>query len=125
MEYYRSGIDILCVMPLFVVSQKYRKEEGTLFAPMPIALVKGTFAHLGKKYLWQVNGYWFHTVLQFFSLINPLSAMNSLNRPEVRPPPITCLPTCVSTCLPAYLPTRLPACPIHLVKEIASTYCWL
>jgi hypothetical protein len=42
-------------MPLFVVSNKYRKTKGTLFAPMPIALVKGTFAQLGKKYFWQVS----------------------------------------------------------------------
>lgn len=55
LEYLRTGIDILVVMPLYVVSNKYRKESGTLYAPMPIALVKGTFAQLGKKYFWQVT----------------------------------------------------------------------
>ena len=84
MEYFRTGIDILCVMPLFVVSQKYRKEKGTLFAPMPIALVKGTFHQLGKKYFWQANGYWFHTFLQFCTFANPLAAKNALRRVEVR-----------------------------------------
>lgn len=51
----QSGIDWLVVMPLFVVSQKYRKDTGTLFAPMPIKLVTGTFCQLGKQYLWQVR----------------------------------------------------------------------
>lgn len=84
MEYKnrKSGIDWLVVMPLFVVSQKYRKEKGTLFAPMPIKLVTGTFAQLGKQDLWQVNGYWFHTLVQFVSLNNPWAADNSLKRVE-------------------------------------------
>lgn len=82
MEYYRTGIDFLVAMPLYVVSQKYRKEKGTIFAPMPIALVTGSLQQLGKKYLWQVNGYWFHTMLQFVSLANPFSAMNGLKRCE-------------------------------------------
>lgn len=84
MEYTnrKSGIDWLVVMPLFVVSQKYRKETGTLFAPMPIKLVKGTFCQLGKQYLWECNGYWAHTLLQFVSLNNPWSCNNSLKRVE-------------------------------------------
>lgn len=84
LEYLRTGIDILVVMPLFVVSNKYRKDAGTLSAPMPIALVKGTFAQLGKKYFWQVNGYWYHTFLQTLQFMSPFSALNALKRCEVR-----------------------------------------
>lgn len=63
LEYLKSGIDILVVMPLYVVSNKYRKESGTLYAPMPIALVKGTFAQLGKKYFWQVKNKIFNKII--------------------------------------------------------------
>lgn len=78
----QSGIDWLVVMPLFVVSQKYRKETGTLFAPMPIKLVEGTFKSVGKQYLWQVNGYWVHTIVQLFAINNPWSCNTNLNRVE-------------------------------------------
>lgn len=84
MEYTnrKSGIDWLVVMPLFVVSQKYRKDTGTLFAPMPIKLVTGTFCQLGKQYLWECNGYWVHTLVQFVQLWNPWSCDTALNRVE-------------------------------------------
>ena len=79
----QNGIDFLAVMPLFVVSQKYRKEEGTLFAPMPIKLVTGSLSQLGKQYLWEVNGYWVHTVVGYFSVyLNPWSCNNNLRRVE-------------------------------------------
>jgi hypothetical protein len=83
MEYLKSGIDILAIMPMYVVSNKYRKQEGTTFAPMPIKLVEGSFCQLGKKYLWQVHGYWFHTLLGSVGPFNPFSATNAKNRMEV------------------------------------------
>jgi hypothetical protein len=78
----QSGIDWLVAMPLFIVSQKYRKETGTLFAPMPIKLVEGSFKQLGKQYLWEVNGYWVHTLVQYFALNNPWSCNTNLRRSE-------------------------------------------
>ena len=49
---------------------------------MPIKLVLGTFCQLGKQYLWQVNGYWVHTVVQLFAINNPWSCNTNLNRVE-------------------------------------------
>jgi hypothetical protein len=46
-----------------VVSNLYKRQTGTLIAPMPIALVRGTLAQLGKPYVWQGHGYWVHGVL--------------------------------------------------------------
>ncbi len=83
-EYINAGIDILVVMPMYVVSNKYRKTEGTIFAPMPIKVVEGTFLHLGKKFVFQVHGYWFHTLIGSVSPFNPFSARNALNRMEVK-----------------------------------------
>jgi hypothetical protein len=57
---------------LFTLSQIYTRERqvyvmcssadsssscylGTLIAPMPVALVEGTFKQLGKKMIWQVR----------------------------------------------------------------------
>jgi len=82
MEYHRSGIDVLVVMPLYVVSNLFRKDTGSLFWPMPIKLVEGTFAQLGKRFVWQGHGYWMHGVLSLATQYNPLGAMNTLKRME-------------------------------------------
>lgn len=62
-ECWDSGVDFLVVTPSYVVSNLYKRKTGTILAPMPSALVQGSFAQLGKKYVWQGHGYWFHGVL--------------------------------------------------------------
>lgn len=59
-ELLGTGVDFLAVTPLYVVSNLYKKESGTLAAPLPDRLVEGTLAQLGKPYVWQGHGYWFH-----------------------------------------------------------------
>ena len=65
-ECWGTGVDHLAVTPYYVVSNLYKRKSGTLIAPMPIELVKGTLSQLGKKYIWQGHGYWFHGVLGNF-----------------------------------------------------------
>mmetsp|Transcript_7554 Transcript_7554/g.8230 ORF Transcript_7554/g.8230 Transcript_7554/m.8230 type:complete len:330 (-) Transcript_7554:1446-2435(-) len=67
-EWWDSGVDFYVVTPFYVVSNLYKRKSGTIIAPMPIELVKGTLAQLGKKYLWQGHGYWFHGLIQNFGL---------------------------------------------------------
>ncbi|RYG98267.1 hypothetical protein EON65_51650 [archaeon] len=54
-EWWDSGVDFYVVTPYYVVSNLYKRKTGTIIAPMPIALVKGTLAQIGKKMLWQVR----------------------------------------------------------------------
>jgi 17beta-estradiol 17-dehydrogenase / very-long-chain 3-oxoacyl-CoA reductase len=54
-ECWGSGVDYLVVTPFYVVSNLYKRTSGTIVAPMPLELVKGTLAQLGKKYVWQVR----------------------------------------------------------------------
>jgi hypothetical protein len=54
-ESWGTGVDFLVVTPFYVVSNLYKRKGGTLIAPMPIALVEGTFKQLGKKMIWQVR----------------------------------------------------------------------
>ncbi len=67
-EWWGSGVDFYVVTPFYVVSNLYKRKSGTIVAPMPIELVKGTLAQLGKPYVWQGHGYWFHGLLQTLGL---------------------------------------------------------
>jgi len=62
-EWWDSGVDFLVVTPFYIVSNLYKRKAGTVLAPMPSALVRGALAQLGKKYVWQGHGYWFHGLL--------------------------------------------------------------
>lgn len=62
-ECWDSGIDFLVVTPFYIVSNLYKRKSGTVLAPMPSVLVKGALTQLGKKYVWQGHGYWFHGLL--------------------------------------------------------------
>lgn len=66
-EWWDSGVDFLAVTPFYVVSNLYKRKSGSLLAPMPIKLVEGTLAQLGKKYIWQGHGYWFHGFIGNFA----------------------------------------------------------
>lgn len=66
-ECWGSGVDFLVVTPFYVVSNLYKRKTGTLLAPLPGVLVKGTMAQLGKQYVWQGHGYWFHGIVGNFS----------------------------------------------------------
>ena len=59
-ECWGTGVDFLVVTPFYIVSNLYKRKSGSLIAPLPIKLVEGTFKQLGKKYIWQSHGYWFH-----------------------------------------------------------------
>ena len=54
-ENWHTGIDFYVVTPFYVVSNLYKRKSGTIVAPMPIKLVEGTFAQLGKKNIIQVS----------------------------------------------------------------------
>ena len=62
-ECWDSGVDFLVVTPFYIVSNLFKRRTGTIIAPMPDVLVRGTLAQLGKKYVWQGHGYWFHGLL--------------------------------------------------------------
>lgn len=62
-ENWDNGVDFLVVTPFYVVSNLYKRSSGTLIAPLPDVLVRGTLCQLGKQYVWQAHGYWFHAVL--------------------------------------------------------------
>ena len=62
-ENWDTGVDFYVVTPFYIVSNLYKRKTGTILAPMPSALVQGTLCQLGKKYVWQGHGYWFHGVL--------------------------------------------------------------
>lgn len=64
-ECWDTGVDVLAVTPYYIVSNLYKRKTGTLLAPMPSALVHGTMCQLGKRYIWQGHGYWFHGLLGF------------------------------------------------------------
>lgn len=66
-EAWGTGVDFLVVTPYYIVSNLYKRKGGTLLAPMPDKLVTGTLSQLGKRYVWQGHGYWFHGVLGFFA----------------------------------------------------------
>lgn len=78
-----NGIDFLVVTPLYVVSNLFKKDTGTFWWPMPIKLVEGTFAQLGKKMVYQGHGYWVHGFLSYLSQYNPFSLKNNLGRMNV------------------------------------------
>jgi NAD(P)-dependent dehydrogenase (short-subunit alcohol dehydrogenase family) len=62
-ECWGTGVDWLVVTPYYIVSNLFKRKSGTLIAPMASALVSGTFCQLGKQYIWQGHGYWFHGLL--------------------------------------------------------------
>lgn len=66
-EMWDTGVDFYVVTPFYVVSNLYKRKTGTFIAPMPIKLVEGTLAQLGKKMVWQGHGYWMHGFLGWFS----------------------------------------------------------
>eukprot|EP00981_Chlorochromonas_danica_P014068 scaffold7265_cov159-Ochromonas_danica.AAC.1 len=68
-EWWGSGVDFYVVTPFYVVSNLYKRKSGSLVAPMPDKLVDGTLAQLGKPYVLQGHGYWFHGFLQFLGHI--------------------------------------------------------
>jgi hypothetical protein len=86
-EHLDDGLDFLVVMPLYVVSNLFKKGKGDIFWPMPIKLVEGTFAQLGKKMVYQGHGYWMHGLLSLMAQYSPFSARNNLNRMLVRTAP--------------------------------------
>jgi 17beta-estradiol 17-dehydrogenase / very-long-chain 3-oxoacyl-CoA reductase len=82
LEYRKTGIDVLVVTPFYFVSNKYRKEKGSLLAPMPDVILKGSLAQLGKKGVWQAHAYWFHCIIGKWQEINPLAPENGAKRME-------------------------------------------
>lgn len=66
-ENWDSGIDYLVVTPFYIVSNLFKRKSGTIIAPMPSALVKGTLHNVGKKWVWQTHGYWFHGAIGAFA----------------------------------------------------------
>jgi len=62
-ENWGTGLDFYVVTPFYIVSNLFKRKSGTVLAPMPAALVSGTLAQMGKKWVWQGHGYWFHGLL--------------------------------------------------------------
>jgi len=66
-ESWDTGIDYLVVTPFYIVSNLFKRKSGTIIAPMPSVLVKGTLQNVGKKWVWQTHGYWFHGAIGAFA----------------------------------------------------------
>jgi hypothetical protein len=49
-EQWDSGVDFYVVTPMYVVSNLYKRKEGTLYAPLPRKLVEGIMCQLGIFY---------------------------------------------------------------------------
>lgn len=75
-----TGIDVLVVMPLYVVSNLFRTGKGDIFWPLPIKLVEGSFCQLGKKMVYQGHGYWMHGLISNAAQWNPFAIRNTLSR---------------------------------------------
>jgi hypothetical protein len=54
-ELYGSGVDFYVATPMYVVSNLYKREEGSLFAPMPRQFVKGVMGQLGQLIVVSLN----------------------------------------------------------------------
>ena len=106
-EHWGTGIDFYVATPLYVVSNLYKRQEGSLFAPLPEVFVRGVMCQLGKttkqctfclhvseltvfialgkgKFMSVGHGYWFHGVLGFLSSLNPLAPARRLSSIKVR-----------------------------------------
>ena len=70
-ECWGTGVDFLVVTPYYIVSNQNKRRGGTLIAPNPSTLVNGTLSQLGKQYIWQGHGYWFHGLLGRVAEIYP------------------------------------------------------
>lgn len=81
-EYYKTGIDVLVATPFYFVSNKYRKTKGTLMGPMPDVILRGCYAQLGKKGVWQVHAHWFHCIIGKWQELNALAPYNAMKRME-------------------------------------------
>lgn len=68
-EWWDSGVDFYVVTPFYVVSNLYKRKTGTIIAPMPDKLVKGTLCQIGKRHVYEGHGYWFHGALQHLGYI--------------------------------------------------------
>lgn len=69
-ECWGTGVDFLVITPYYILSHAQTKRgAGTLIAPQPIKLVKGALSQLGKQYIWQGHGYWFHGFLGNFAAV--------------------------------------------------------
>jgi hypothetical protein len=77
-EWWDSGVDFLAVTPFYVVSNLYKRKEGTIIAPMPEKLIEGTLAQIGKRYIWEGHGYWFHGFLGNFAEVYPYTVERNL-----------------------------------------------
>jgi len=82
-EYWDSGVDFLVVTPFYVVSNLYKRKSGTIIAPMPEKLIEGTLAQLGKRYIWEGHGYWFHGLLGNLMPLYPFAVERNLQMMEV------------------------------------------
>jgi hypothetical protein len=47
-EHWGTGVDFYVATPLYVVSNLYKRETGSLFAPLPEVFVKGVMCQLGQ-----------------------------------------------------------------------------
>mmetsp|Transcript_3209 Transcript_3209/g.4847 ORF Transcript_3209/g.4847 Transcript_3209/m.4847 type:complete len:380 (-) Transcript_3209:779-1918(-) len=65
-ECWGSGVDFYVVTPFNVMPEKQKIYE-TLLTPSAKTLVKGTLQQIGKQYIWQGHGYWFHGLIQNIS----------------------------------------------------------
>ena len=48
-EHWGTGVDFYVATPLYVVSNLYKRQEGSLFAPLPEVFVKGVMSQLGEE----------------------------------------------------------------------------
>lgn len=69
-ECWGTGIDFLAVTP-YKIGTISNKSASSLIQPLPINFIKGTLSQLGKQYVWQTHGFWFHSFLGFIADVYP------------------------------------------------------
>lgn len=62
-EMWGSGVEFYAATPMYVVSNLYKRKQGSLFAPMPIELVKGILSQIGKAHYIRDTFYYRYNIL--------------------------------------------------------------
>jgi len=81
-ECWGTGVDFYVACPFYVRTKLCKaKPSRALNSPIkPILLIEGIMSQLGKKYVWQGNGYWLHGLLQNAGLYSWRTVTNNLRR---------------------------------------------
>jgi 17beta-estradiol 17-dehydrogenase / very-long-chain 3-oxoacyl-CoA reductase len=71
-EYKEHGIDVLCLLPYYVISNMFKRGKPTLVAPAADRVARESLEFLGTRV--QVYPYWMHRVIGTLAQIYPFTA---------------------------------------------------